>query len=87
MLREKSLLRHFVKFSGSQVKHNSTSTNNRDCATTISMVLGQLRAGKAWRPHCDLLDFVASVRMASGYWALFMPALKTWLELKKYHRG
>jgi hypothetical protein len=51
MLREKSVLRHLVKFSGFQVKHNSASTNNRDCATTISMVLGQLRAGKVWRPR------------------------------------
>jgi hypothetical protein len=51
MLREKSVLRHLFKFSGFQVKHNSASTNNRDCATTISMVLGQLRAGKVWRPR------------------------------------
>jgi hypothetical protein len=51
MLREKSVLRHLFKFSGFQVKHNSVSTNNRDCATTISMVLSQLRAGKVWRPR------------------------------------
>ncbi|MGC2463639.1 MAG: hypothetical protein WA517_00475 [Candidatus Acidiferrum sp.] len=49
MLREKSALRHVVSFSKFRVKHNFAPMDNRDCATTISMVLGQIRAGKAWR--------------------------------------
>jgi hypothetical protein len=41
MLREKSALRHVVSFSKFRVKYNFASMNKRDCATTISMVLGQ----------------------------------------------